>query len=370
MCAGRTAQLLNYASIANDCGISQPTAKAWLSILETSFIVFRLPPFHANLRKRLVKMPKLYFGDTGLACWLLGIREPQQLRSHPLRGPIFETWAVSEVLKHRVNRGETRGLRFYRDSNGVEADLVIDQPTGRTLLDAKSAATPSSSLFRSVKRVQRHLSDSPPSDVAIVYGGKEFQPRSTGRLVPWRMVRTVARLDAHPAVRVVAHGQPIAGADVLALFPNKTWKRARTDERGEATLALHSSHLPMTVFVAAEGFAAHLAPKWIPAERELHVELGPLAGGGAVIFREATGYVPGLSGRMNPMRDRHGRTYLHTTNMAVNGDRREPSHFRLREEMHLADADRNEALVRIIEIVGRSALVEYRPCPPSAEAGA
>ena len=114
LCAGRSAQLLNYSSLANDCGISQPSAKAWFSILEASFIAFHLPAFNANLRKRLVKMPKLYFYDTGLACWLLGIREPQQLRSHPLRGAIFETWVVSEILKHRVNRGETRGLSFYR----------------------------------------------------------------------------------------------------------------------------------------------------------------------------------------------------------------------------------------------------------------
>ena len=363
LCAGRTAQPLNHASLANDCGISQPTAKAWLSILETSFVVFRLPPFHANLRKRLVKMPKLYFGDVGLACWLLGIREPRQLRSHPLRGPIFETWVVSEVLKHRANRGETRGLSFYRDSNGVEADLVIQEPAGLTLLDAKSAATPSSSLFRSVKRVERHLSELAPRDVAIIYGGKEFQPRSSGRLIPWRMLRTIALSDPDPTVRVLADGHPIPGAAVLALLPNKTWKSGRTDEHGEAGLPLRPGSPPMTVFVAAEGFAAHLERNWIPAERELHVELTPLAGGGAVIFEEATGHVPGLSGRLRPELDRHGRTRLHATNMAVNGDRRGPFHFRLGEEMRLADAHGNEALVRIAEIVGRCALVEYRRHP-------
>ncbi len=105
LCAGRTAQLLNYSSLASDCGISQPTAKAWLSILEASFLVHRLPPFYANIRKRLVKMPKLYFHDTGLACWLLGIRTAEQLRTHPLRGPVFETWVVSEIIKHRASIG-------------------------------------------------------------------------------------------------------------------------------------------------------------------------------------------------------------------------------------------------------------------------
>ena len=108
LCAGRTAQLLNYSSLANDCAISQPSAKAWLSILEASFIASRLPAFHANLRKRIVKMPKLFFYDTGLVCWLLGIRTPEQLRSHPLRGPIFETWVVSEIVKHRTKPGRDR----------------------------------------------------------------------------------------------------------------------------------------------------------------------------------------------------------------------------------------------------------------------
>ena len=115
LCAGRTAQLVNYSSLASDCGVSQPTARAWLGILEASFIVFRLPPFHANLGKRLVKMPKLHFYDTGLVCWLIGIRTPEQLRSHPLRGPIFETWVVSEIVKHRMNLGARRGLFFYRN---------------------------------------------------------------------------------------------------------------------------------------------------------------------------------------------------------------------------------------------------------------
>ncbi|MYI06555.1 MAG: ATP-binding protein [Gemmatimonadetes bacterium] len=197
LCAGRTGQLLNYSSLAGDCGISQPTAKAWLSILEATFIVFRLPAFHASLRKRLVKMPKLYFHDTGLACWLLGIRDPGQLRSHPLRGPVFETWVVSEIVKHRLNRGETRGLSFYRDRNGAEADLVIEGSDGLVLVEAKAAATPTSSLFRGAERVRRHFADAgnpevPLPEVAVVYGGDELQERRQGRLVPWQHVGTVS----------------------------------------------------------------------------------------------------------------------------------------------------------------------------------
>ena len=120
LCAGRTAELLNYSSLAGDCGISQPTARAWLGILETSFITFRMPTFRSNFRKRLVKMPKLHFHDSGLVCWLLGIRNPDQLQAHPLRGPIFETWVVSQIAKHRSNRGETGGISFHRDRNGAE----------------------------------------------------------------------------------------------------------------------------------------------------------------------------------------------------------------------------------------------------------
>ena len=370
LCAGRTAQLLNYSSLADDCGISQPSAKAWFSILEASFIAFHLPAFNTKQRKRLVKMPKLYFYDTGLACWLLGIREPQQLRSHPLRGAIFETWMVSEILKQRANRGETRGLSFYRDSNGAEVDLIIEQPAGLTLLEAKSSATPSKSLFDSARRVRRHFPDSPPPDVAVAYGGDEFQQRGDGRLIPWRMLRTAALPHAGPVVQVVSGGQSIANADILALFPNKTWKSAQTDEHGEATLDLHSSHLPMTVFVAAGGFGAHLERNWIPAERILHMSLIPLRGGGATIFPAATGYIPGLAGRLNPVLDTHDRTYLYADNIAINEGQQQPVSFQPGEEMRLADTDGKELLVRIIEIVGSSALVEYRQCPPPPEAGA
>ena len=189
LCAGRTGQLVNFLSLASDCGVSQPTAKAWLSILEATFIVFRLPPFHRNLGKRLVKSPKLHFYDTGLACWLIGIRTPQQLRTHPLRGAIFETWVVSEIVKHRLNRGETRGLYFYRNRDGAEVDLVIEHPSRLTLVEAKSSQTPSASQFGGALRVQRHLAAaSMPSDIAVAYGGDESQNRAVGRLIPWESI--------------------------------------------------------------------------------------------------------------------------------------------------------------------------------------
>ena len=190
LCAGRTGQLLNYSSLADDCGISQPSAKSWFSILEASFIAFHLPVFSGKVRKRLIKMPKLCFLDTGLACWLLGIRTSEQLVSHPLRGALFETWVVSEVLKHRTHRGETRGLSYYRERGGGELDLVVDDPSGMTLIEAKSAKTPSPSLFDSGRRIRRQLGEvGMRTEVVVVYGGDESRRNSDrSRLVPWRQI--------------------------------------------------------------------------------------------------------------------------------------------------------------------------------------
>ena len=190
LCAGRTGQLLSLSSLAGDCGISQPTARAWLSVLEAGYLVFRLPPFHANLRKRLVKAPKLMFHDVGLACWLLGIRSPEQLRAHPLRGALFETWVVSEARKLVANGGAVRrdpGLSFYRDRNGAEVDLVIERADRLTLAECKSGATPSADLLGGPRRVARHFAGSDRAvECAVVYGGDQKQRRSAGRIVPWR----------------------------------------------------------------------------------------------------------------------------------------------------------------------------------------
>lgn len=190
LCAGRTAQLLNLSSLAGDCGISQPTAKAWISILEASFMTYRLRGFRTNLRKRLVRMPKIYFYDSGLVCWLLGIRSPEQLRTHPLRGAIFETWVVSEIVKQYTNRGETtRALSFYRDQNGAEVDLLIQTPSHITLIEAKSTATPSSRMFAGTNRVQRHFEDSSYTcSSLVIYGGDHQQSRNNRKIIPWREI--------------------------------------------------------------------------------------------------------------------------------------------------------------------------------------
>ena len=162
------------------------------------------------------------------------------------------------------------------------------------------------------------------------------------------------------AITVWSAGRPLSGADLLVLFPNKTWKRATTDADGEAHVDLHTTHLPMTVFVAASGYTAHLEREWTPSRGALAVEFKALPEGGSAIFEEATGDLPGLKGRLNPIRDTRDRTYLYASNIAINEGQPQPVHFLPGEELRLTDADGNELRVRIVEIVGRSALVEYR----------
>lgn len=188
LCAGRSAQLLNYAGLATDCGISQPTAKAWLSILEASFLAFRLPAWSGSLRKRVVKSPKLHFYDSGLLCWLLGIRTAQQLSTHPLRGAIFESWVVAEYAKHRANAGERAGLHFYRDRNGVEADLLVERPSGILVVEAKAGTTVTADLLSPAQRVQEALGLPESRQPVVVYGGANVQQRSRCRLVPWHSI--------------------------------------------------------------------------------------------------------------------------------------------------------------------------------------
>jgi predicted AAA+ superfamily ATPase len=188
LCAGRTGQLLNLSSLAVDAGVSQPTAKAWINVLETSFIILRLSPFFGNLRKRLVKMPKLFFYDSGLVCWLLGIRSAEQLMNHPLRGAIFETWVISEILKHRANNGVYGGAFFYRDSHGQEIDLVIDNGVQLTLVEAKAGQTISEDTLKSSLKYANLLSGAKPAKTIIVYGGEMLNTVDDVLFLPWNKI--------------------------------------------------------------------------------------------------------------------------------------------------------------------------------------
>ena len=181
---------------------------------------------------------------------------------------------------------------------------------------------------------------------------------------PWDSSRggPARESDATAVITVRSGGQPIAGADVLAIFPNNTWRDSTTDENGEARVGLYANQagLPITVFVASERFSAHVERDWIPSPGALSLELEPLPEGGSVIFAEEVGGISGLAGRLNPIRDRLDRVYLYTTNIAVNGGKPQPVYFTFGEDMLLTDSRGNEALVRIMDIVGSSALLEYR----------
>ena len=196
VCAGRVGQLLNLSSLAADCGLSQPTARRWLSVLEASFITFRLPPFHANFGKRLIKTPKLYFHDVGLVSSLLGIEGPRQMATHPLRGPIFECWVVSEMLKLHKHRGRRPHLFFYQERGRLEIDMVVERGADLTLLEAKAGKTLSSAYFAPFPVVEERIRRRGDARwrvarKVVVYGGHESQSRSAGEIVAWRDLAAV-----------------------------------------------------------------------------------------------------------------------------------------------------------------------------------
>ena len=152
LCAGRTGQLLNLANLAQEAGVAQSTARAWLSVLEASYIVQLLPPHHRNLGKRVVKAPKLYFVDAALAASLMGIQTAAQISVHPLRGALFETLIVGEFFKARFNSGYPSNLYFWRDNVGLEVDLLIDEPEGLRPVEIKSSATVTEDLFKGLHK--------------------------------------------------------------------------------------------------------------------------------------------------------------------------------------------------------------------------
>lgn len=188
LAAGRVGQLVNLSSLGADAGITHSTTQAWLAVLEAGYLAWRLRPWHANVSKRLIKTPKLHFLDTGLVCYLLGIRSAEQLRDHPLRGAIFETWVASEIHKSRAHRGLPPALSFYRDSRGEEVDLLLE--LGRELLaiEVKSGATVAQDFFTSLDGLAATLAKSPRPPALrkfIVYGGAEAQSRAAGTVIPW-----------------------------------------------------------------------------------------------------------------------------------------------------------------------------------------
>ncbi len=187
LCAGRNAQLLNLSSLANDCSISHTTARRWLSVLETSFLVTLLRPHHRNFSKRLVKSPKLYFLDTGLLCYLLRIRSPEDLAFHALRGSVFESFVVSEFSKNYLHHGLEADLYFWRDSAGHEIDLIIEKGRELIPIEAKSGQTASGEFYSGL-RYWTQLSGQPQASAALVYGGDDTYRREGVLTYSWRVL--------------------------------------------------------------------------------------------------------------------------------------------------------------------------------------
>lgn len=185
LCAARTGQLLNLSSLAVDCGISHVTAREWLGVLEASYIVMRLPPYYRNFGKRLVKTPKLYFLDVGLAAWLLGIRDPAALNIHAQRGALFETLIVADFLKARYNRAQAHDLYFWRDNTGHELDLLYEQDAALQVVEIKSGATFTPDWLRAAAKWRRLAGETalPPH---IIYGGNDSYIRQDIPISSWR----------------------------------------------------------------------------------------------------------------------------------------------------------------------------------------
>ena len=182
--AGRTGQLLNQSALGDEVGVSHNTIREWLSVLEASYVIHRLPPHHRNFNKRLVKSPKLYMLDTGLACWLLGIENAGQLATHPLRGALFETAVVGEFLKGRWNQGLPSNLSFWRDRAGREVDLVIDRAGVLQPVEIKSGATVSRDAFQGLER-WCDLAGAEGASPLLVYAGDEEREQRGVAVVPW-----------------------------------------------------------------------------------------------------------------------------------------------------------------------------------------
>jgi hypothetical protein len=190
LCAGRIGQLLNLSNLAIETGIDAKTASSWLSVLETSFIVFRLQPFYMNFNKRIVKMPKLYFYDTGLASALLGLENPTQIMLNPFRGSLFENLVVLEMLKNRFNAGKQNNLFFWRDNTGNEIDLLIDNSNKLIPIEIKSGQTISSEMLKGLEFWQKLLKTE--SSGYLVYAGELMQLRSNGiKVVPFQQLNLI-----------------------------------------------------------------------------------------------------------------------------------------------------------------------------------
>ncbi len=186
LCAGRTGQLVNVSAIGDELGLNHKTIKAWLSVLEASYVIKLVYPYHKRITRRVVKTPKLYFLDTGIVSYLLGIQNPEQVTNHPQRGSLFETMIVSEVLKQRWNKGLDDNLYFYRDQKGNEIDLVIEEGRALRLIEVKSSKTFNSSFLKGFSRFPREQHEI--TSQSIIYSGNQAGSYQGTELYHWKQL--------------------------------------------------------------------------------------------------------------------------------------------------------------------------------------
>ncbi len=183
LCAGRIGQELNLNNLSIECGVDHKTIGSWIGILQASYVIHLLPPYFNNFSKRIVKSPKLYFYDTGLASSLLGILSPSQLSLHSSRGPLFENYILNELIKRRFNNGLRSNFFHWRDVSGHEIDLIVDRGSSAIGIELKAGMTVTQDFFKGItfwKSLTKHEKS------YIIYGGKEMQKRSNGvEIIPW-----------------------------------------------------------------------------------------------------------------------------------------------------------------------------------------
>ena len=295
---------------------------------------------------------------------------------------LFETITNAVVHRDYSMRGGRIRLSMFSDrveiqspgalanSLGIE-DLSFRQATRNELLASVLGKTGVGGINGAEERV--FIIERRGDGVPIIYRETEqlagqsprFGMIGTSELCVILPSAPTAADPAHVQVSVEANGRALAGATVLVLLPNHTYKLTQTDPFGLAAVSLHTTALPLTVFVAAPGHAANVTRNWSPSLSELSVQLEPLSAGGSIIFEDGTGHVPGLKGRLNPIRDTLDRTYLYTSNIAVNEGRPQPVHFAPNEDLSLVDANGTRCLARIVEIRGSCALVQYQFASPA-----
>ena len=294
---------------------------------------------------------------------------------------VFE--AVVNAVAHRDYSMTSRRIRLSMFKDRLEIESPGQLPNGMTIEGMEASQATRNEVIASVfGRIpvaelagsghRRYLMERRGDGVSII---RKETEEATGMPPAYEIVDEsslvlripAAKLELVPAdatVTVHSAGEPLAGIEVLALFPNKTWVRAVTDAAGDAALDLYTTHLPMTIYAAGRGYAAGLERAWTPSRGGLLLDLEPLESGGAVIFAQDTGHIPGLDGRLNPIRDTSDRTYLYADNIAIDKGRQQPVPFRPGKPMRLTDAHGAEMSVTIADIFGRSALIEYQPFKP------